>query len=184
MYVLTIDQQDSRHSEDRVPELLAALGCEFERTVGDELQGVLEAPGQVAQAILTAMASGGWHIGLGAGDGERGDSIRAGRGPAFVLAREAVEASKGQAQSFAVRAAHGGASDAEALGQLLYGVIAARTAKQAMVAALLEHGATTSEVAESLGISPSAVSQRKIAGLVGEERAVRPLFVRLIGGLD
>lgn len=92
--VLTIDQQGSRTGQDRVPGLLRALEAvpvraAFERTVGDELQGVPQGAEAAYQAIRVATRDGDWHVGLGAGPGELDDgaSTRAGRGPAFLHAR-------------------------------------------------------------------------------------------------
>lgn len=73
MYVLTIDQARSRRRPDRVPELLAALAdvdtlAPFERTVGDEVQGVPAEATAVLAAIRIALAEGEWHIGLGVGN--------------------------------------------------------------------------------------------------------------------
>ena len=47
--VLTVDQRNSRTSDDRVPATLAALARlptlrPFQRTAGDEFQGVLDDP--------------------------------------------------------------------------------------------------------------------------------------------
>jgi len=64
MYVLTIDQARSRRSPDRVPELLAALSdvgvlAPFERTVGDEVQGVPADAAAALAAIRICFAEGG-----------------------------------------------------------------------------------------------------------------------------
>ncbi|MFC6344458.1 transposase, partial [Nocardioides hankookensis] len=54
--VLTVDQRGSRTSPDRIPEMLAGLAAVparlgFERTVGDELQGVLDDGTAVADTV-------------------------------------------------------------------------------------------------------------------------------------
>lgn len=114
MIVLTIDQEDSRHGTDRVPELLEKLAnvrtiAGFERTVGDEVQGLLEDAAAACAAIRLAMRMDGWHIGIGIGQIDddvlaeiRSGTIRTGRGSAFVRAREAVDRAKKYAVSLAV----------------------------------------------------------------------------------
>src|SRR5699024_3539292 len=95
MYVVTIDQRDSRSTADRVPGLHAALepipcAAPFERTAGDEVQGLVEQPAAVRQALLTALRGGHWHCGVGIGPVDPGSwkaGTRAGRGPAYVAAR-------------------------------------------------------------------------------------------------
>jgi len=111
MFVLTIDQVASRRTADRIPELLAMLQdvpvlLPFERTVGDEAQGVPASATAAAEAIRRVLRSGGWHIGIGcAPDAQENlpTSVREGSGMAFVCAREAVEASKRLPVSLAVR---------------------------------------------------------------------------------
>lgn len=111
MYVLTIDQRHSRTSEDRVPallEALAAIPCvaEFERTAGDEVQGLLDDPAAVRSALLIALRQGDWHCGVGVGevdDDSFSTGTRAGRGPAYLAARDAVEAAKSLTGSVAIR---------------------------------------------------------------------------------
>ncbi|MGW6229337.1 hypothetical protein ACWFQT_19715, partial [Cellulosimicrobium cellulans] len=60
MFVLTVDQRGSTGHRDRVPEVLARLEglladrpglvVPFDRTVGDEVQGVLDDPATVVDA--------------------------------------------------------------------------------------------------------------------------------------
>lgn len=99
---MTIDQQDSRTSDDAVPAVLEVLepvatAVPFSRTIGDEVQGVLVEPAAVAEAVRRVVEdSSGWHIGIGIGEVDHPlpESSSAGRGPAFYAAREAVEAAK------------------------------------------------------------------------------------------
>ena len=61
MYVLTIDQRGSSTDVDRVPEFLDGLhriSRGFERSVGDEVQGVLNHPRDVVEVSLHALRSG------------------------------------------------------------------------------------------------------------------------------
>ncbi|MBB1048760.1 hypothetical protein G6028_13395, partial [Dietzia cercidiphylli] len=60
MYVVTIDQRGSRVADDLVPGLLEALAvipcaAAFERTAGDEVQGLLTDPAAVRRALLVAL---------------------------------------------------------------------------------------------------------------------------------
>ena len=101
MYIMTIDQRGSRAHADAVPELLETLARietvrDFERTIGDEVQGVLDSPEQVTLAVRLMAAQTRWHIGIGIGPVETPlpASTAAGRGEAFYAARRAVEAAK------------------------------------------------------------------------------------------
>ena len=72
-FVLTVDQRASRSSPDRVPEVLRRLNAAvptvlgFERTAGDEFQGVLADPDDVLEVVLQLVRTGEWSIGIGAG---------------------------------------------------------------------------------------------------------------------
>src|SRR3954465_5649121 len=99
--VLTVDQDGSRKGPDQVPAALAALAgvpalLAFERTVGDEFQGVLDDPAAVVAALEALLRSGEWNIGIGSGGAETAPprQARAGRGPAYLSAREAVTRAK------------------------------------------------------------------------------------------
>ena len=101
MYIMTIDQRGSRAHADAVPGLLEELTRvetvrDFERTIGDEVQGVLDSAEQVALAVRLMAAQTRWHIGIGIGPVETPlpASTAAGRGEAFYAARRAVEAAK------------------------------------------------------------------------------------------
>lgn len=100
MYVLTIDQRGSSSDVDRVPDLiteLAALsGARFERSVGDELQGVVEDAADAVDIALHALRSGHWYVGIGIGPVRLAPngSPREGSGSGFVAARKAVDRAK------------------------------------------------------------------------------------------
>lgn len=103
MYVLTIDQRGSTTDVDRVPALISALQsltpARFERSVGDELQGVVDDADDVVDIALHALRDGHWYVGIGIGTVQLapGASPREGTGSAFVAARKAVELAKGAA---------------------------------------------------------------------------------------
>lgn len=104
MYVMTIDQRGSTGDIDRVPGLLKELRAlstagRFERSVGDEVQGVVERADEVVEIALHALRSGRWYVGIGVGEVDLPlpASPREGSGPAFVAARTAVDRAKGAA---------------------------------------------------------------------------------------
>ncbi|WP_285726526.1 MarR family transcriptional regulator [Psychromicrobium xiongbiense] len=101
MFVLTVDQKSSRSTPDLVPELLQALQAiptvlAFQRSVGDEIQGLLDDAGATVEAIMLILRRHSWYVGLGIGAVEEPlpASLREARGPAFIAAREAVEQAK------------------------------------------------------------------------------------------
>jgi hypothetical protein len=188
-YVLTVDQRASRRSPDRVPEVLRRLNgavptlLGFERTAGDEFQGLLAEPDDVVEVVLHLVRSGDWSVGVGAGPVQTPlpQSTRAWAGPAFLSARRAVDAAKQRPTRLAVRGvAPADAGDAQAVLSAL-AVIVERRSDQAWEAiALVGAGRTQAEAATELGISRQAVGQRLAAGLWDLERDLRPTAVRLL----
>lgn len=189
MFVITVDQEGSRSDVDRVEEMLAALAnidaeVAFERTVGDEIQGVVANASEVVRAVLSVMRAGRWHVGVGVGEveGELPASSREGRGPAFFYAREAVTRAKKYPVSVAVVADESVAEDAEDLQagfQILGRVWQARTAAQWEAVDLLDAGVSGQEAAKKLGISPGAFSQRKTAAAWEESRNMSVTLERM-----
>lgn len=212
MIVLTVDQRGSTYADDRVPEVLAELEeltsgrdgvvVPFERTVGDEVQGIL-AVGRTGAELAIDLAlhllrDQGWSVGIGVGqvEGPLPTVSREARGFAFYRARDAVERAKtrGRGTSIAVEGPAPGANEpdlaaeVEALLRLLAAIRARRTPQGWEVADTL----TTLEdrpgrqriVAQSLKVSEQAVSQRVRAALWQEEEAVRPVAVRLLAELS
>jgi hypothetical protein len=204
MWVLTIDQEGSRRVGDRVGELLADLTADsplaaaapgavvlpFERTVGDEVQGVLGDPDLVVALTLHLVRRGGWSVGVGAGAVDRPlpSSSRAASGAAFIHAREAVDAAKSRARTvpLAVRGAREDvAAEAEGVLTLLGAVVARRTAAgwsvvDRMAPAPGRSPRRQEDVAAALGISQQAVSERLRTALWFEEVATRPAAARLL----
>lgn len=196
MFVLTVDQQGSRRVGDRVADVLERLDAwqdgrsgvvrPFERTVGDEVQAVLDAPDAAVDVALALLRWGGWSVGIGAGrvDLPLPETARAGSGEAFVLARSAVERAKSRTRPvpLAVDGADvTGAADAEAVLTLLGVLAERRTASGWEVVDAVVGGSTTQErVAERLGITQQAVSQRLRTALWAEEQAARPTAARLL----
>lgn len=187
-FVLTVDQRDSSSTPDRVDHILAKLVrihtlLPFERTAGDEFQGLLADPLSVLDAILDLVRDGSWHIGLGAGPVAEPlpQSTRAARGPAFELARGAVEAAKRRPQHLAVQGADAtGAAQADAVLTLLAAVIQRRSEAAWQAIDLDDAGLSATQAATKLGISRQAVGQRLAVGLRSQELAVRPVIADLL----
>lgn len=190
--VVTVDQRASRSAPDLVPEGIAALADidllrAFERTAGDEFQGVLDAPEALSPVLETLLRDDAWNIGLGVGpvDLPLPDHARAGRGPAYVHARDAVTAAKGSPWHLRVAGETDTARDLESVLWLWAALLDRRTEKGWEVTDLVDTGLSYDEAGRRLGISQSAVSQRaQAAGLVEGRRArelVTHLAARLLG---
>jgi len=185
--ILTVDQRGSRSGPDLVPAVLDDLNSPdhgptaraFERTAGDEVQGVLASGDAIVARIALLLRQGTWNIGLGIGEVEEPlpASTRAGRGEAFVLARQAVNRAKQHPSRVSVVGSdHYRADQIETVAWLWAGVLTRRSVRGWEVADLLGTGISHAEAARSLGISQSAVSQRaQAAGLVEADRAARLL---------
>lgn len=199
MFVLTADQKASRRTGDRVPEALDLLrstvrsdgvALPFERTVGDEVQGLLSAAEPLVQAICGLTRLGGWRIGVGIGqvDSPLPPSARAASGAAFLAAREAVGHARSSPVDLAVAGSVGGlfyaakdrAERAEAALWMLVSLLRRRTEEGWQVAELIESGSSGREAAAVLAITPSAVSQRAARAAVQEVQRGRELVVALL----
>jgi hypothetical protein len=188
-FVLTIDQRGSRRGPDRVADVLPRLNdtvptvLPFERTAGDEFQGVLAEADDVVEAVLDLVRLGGWSIGVGAGPVQRPlpASTRAGAGPAFLSARRAVDAAKQRPARLAVRGAvPTDAGDAQAVLTALAVVVGRRSDQAWEAIALISRGRTQAQAAAELGITRQAVGQRLAAGLWELELDLRPTAARLL----
>ncbi|MGW8568432.1 SatD family protein [Isoptericola sp. NPDC055881] len=207
MIVVTADQRGSTGAPDRVPEALALVASRagrgtgvvlpFDRTVGDEIQGVLAADDDGAalavDIVLDLVRDGGWSVGVGLGAVDRPlpAASRAASGPAFVRARAAVERAKRRGRGSVPLAVVGEdeepratiAADAQALLHLLGAVVARRSAAgwEAVDTLVAQRGPAPQRAsAQVLGVSEQAVSQRLRAALWAEEAAARPLAARLL----
>ncbi len=192
------DQVDSRTASDRVPLALEALSgvgmlLPYERTAGDEIQG-LAGTGQAVVTSITALTRlDGWRIGVGVGlvDEPLPESTRAARGDAYLAARTAIGTARRSPVALSlvagdsVRAdAYGDVvEDAETALWLLRSTLARRSREGWELMDLLDQRLTNAQAAERLGISPSAVSQRLArAARTESERATR-LATRLLDRL-
>lgn len=192
VYVLTIDQRASRTVGDLVPGLLAELNRQprrtgllrrFERTAGDEVQGVLSVAAPTVDIVVELLRTDAWSIGLGVGEVVEPlpRSTRAGQGDAFVNAREAVTRAKSSQHHVNVVGTEAHAAEqVETVIWLLAAVLRRRTERGWEVADLLAEGLTRREVGLKLGISQSAVTQRAQAAGVVEEQRARLLAAELL----
>ena len=187
MFVLTIDQIDSRHHDDRVAATIAEVASRFapwltgtpERTAGDEFQ-VATRRGEVALDIALQLArTEEWSIGVGVGDVTLplGDSVRAMTGSAFVNARDAVTAAKKRPTRFALVADPGAVStqSLDPLIRLLITLRDRRTPEGWELFDLLEGDPplTLTAAAEHLGITVQAASQRALTAALRLDREAR-----------
>lgn len=202
-YVLTVNQRDAREDGDLVPELLRVLRgvdtlVEFQRSVGDELIGVVGSPVTAVDAVLRALRSRRWNVGVGVGaldgaDGTPGlpDSQDLGdlTGPALAYARAAVEAA--QAVGSGIPLAVDGpdreaAEQAQAVLRLIGQLVWTRTEAEWRVLDLMVPGVRGQQklVATELGITAQAVSKAVQRSFWTEEHACRPAAARLLSLVD
>jgi hypothetical protein len=193
VFVLTVDQRHSRRNSDRVDELLGWLTGQpgvlrgFERTAGDEVQGVMNDAAAVVDLALGLVRRGEWSVGIGVGPVHEPlpASTRAGSGAAFELARKAVERAKSSPSLLAVGAPEEArAASAQAALDLLASVVQRRTDPGWEAVDLLSAGSSQTEVAERLGITKQAVSQRLRAATWAPEAAGRVLAAQLLAAAD
>jgi hypothetical protein len=186
--VVTVDQRDSRRRPDLVPATLAALATvptlrPFQRTVGDEFQGLLDDPAALPAVLELLLREDEWWIGVGIGAVELPlpADAREGRGPAYLLAREAVTAAKSAPWPVRVLGPDAPATTLalESATWLWASVLARRTTKGWEVADLVARGLSYDAVALKLAITQSAVSQRARAAGLAETTRARTLVSEL-----
>lgn len=98
MFTLTINQTDNRRDGDKVPQLLKDLRhiparLDFDRSVEDEVQGILDCPRQTVEAALVALRTGAWYVRIGVGPVNEPlpNQIKDASGHGLVYARRAVD---------------------------------------------------------------------------------------------
>lgn len=194
VFVLTVDQIGSRRAADLVEDALAGLADagvagHFARTVGDEFQGVLSDAASVVNAVVTLMHPARWHVGLGIGPVEvpLPTDPRAGRGPAFLAARQAVEQAKREPSHLCVASAAGGgsaAADAGVAFRLLAALYQRRSTRGWEAAQEMLRSGSQTAVATRLGISRQAVGQRLRAAGWSLEQEALPVLARMLERAD
>ncbi|WP_208544661.1 DNA-binding protein [Rathayibacter sp. VKM Ac-2759] len=199
MFVITADQRDSRHDDDRVERAIAGLLAEHrdafvlppERTAGDEFQFVLDRAEAAVEVLLTLHRQAHWSIGLGIGriEGPLPTSTRAARGEAYFAARRAVEAAKTRPSRLSLdpdspAAPFPSVADAQALLDPLLRLRDSRTAAGWEIVDLLESGQSQKDAAAHLSISPQAVSLRVRAADARLDRPAADALARLLTVVD
>ncbi len=197
MFVLTVDQVDSRHSRDRVAAVVADDGRARwhdallgpDRTAGDEFQLVVGDASSAVAIALDLIREGGWSVGVGVGPVALPlpATTREAVGDAFVAARAAVEAAKRSSERLVVVAAGDRAGRAEGVTGLL-GLLVEQRARRSpegwAVADLVAEGLPQARIAERLGVTPQAISLRARAAGVRLELAAVPAVVEALARLD
>lgn len=167
--VVNADQRHSRRNQDAVGSTIEALtGQHLDfvlppvRTMGDQWQCLTTSPRTLTQ-ICAQLSVDNWHVGIGIGtvDQPLPDDSREARGPAYLLARQALE---GAGRSPLVLA-EGHDPDAAPLADLnatlaLVWFIWNRRSPQGWQVSRAVQNHRPAQVASMLDISASAVSQR------------------------
>ena len=192
MFTLTINQRDSRRDGDLVPQLLKDLRhiparLDFDRSVEDVVQGIVESSHQAVQTALIALRSGQWYVGIGVGpiNEPLPNLVKDASGHGLVYARRAVDRLRSSNDRIPV-AVDGPlaalASEAEAVLRLLGHIVQHRSAAEWRVLDLLTPGVRGQQkaVAQELGISTQAVSKALARAQWAEEHAARPAAARLL----
>lgn len=178
MFVVMADQRGSRKAEDLVPSLLHDLNrtsqpwqplLDFERTAGDEVQGLLDGAAGLAELLRHFGDSNDWSIGVGIGSVEAPlpSSTRAATGTAYLAARNAIESAKRAPGWLRIESSSEpeAAQTLQALTHGLFFVQRSRSQAGREAVALSRQGRNGKTIAKELGISPQAVSTRlRIAG--------------------
>ncbi len=204
---VTADQRRSRSNPDRVPLALDRLKpvaglLAFERTAGDEIQGLLVDPADLVGVIQTLTRLGDWRIGIGIGRVEEPlpESTREARGPAYVAARTAIGDAHRSPTGLALRLADEVkgevcvstlpyrdllmlAHDTEAALWMLRALWQRRSEEGWELVDLLATEHSNASAATVLGISQSAVSQRLGRSYLIETDRGAALARRLLTGL-
>ncbi len=191
-YVLTINQRDSREVGDLVGDLLTSLRylptvVPFQRSVGDEVQGVVGSATAAVDTALRAIRYRRWHVGIGVGGLTPPVPHRLvdAEGYGLVYARRAVSRARKTAERIplAVEGPDGEvAAEAEAVLRLLGQIVSTRTDAEWAVLDLMTPGARGQQkyIAQELGITAQAVSRAVVRSHWMEEWATRPAAARLL----
>lgn len=205
MFVMTLDQRGSRSGADLVPQALDLLDrtlvgeltpiAAFERTAGDEIQGVLDSPKSVYAVIRSLLRGSAWYIGVGHGTVDQPIPHRAaeGGGPAYWAARDAVNLAKAKRAAtpvaFMSHSEVEPAADLHGLLQLLGFVLTGRSAAAWQAIDLITtsygsaNGVTKKAAAQQLGITPAALSARLRTAGLNQELEAQPVILKMLGAL-
>ena len=188
--VILVDQKRSRLSPDLVNTWLDDLHNDSslhfllppERTAGDETQALTSDARTLTHVALLALQSSRWWLGVGIGEVETPlpATVRASRGEAFMLARQALElAKKRRAVGLRVLAQFGDATDFESALRLMRVLYERRTPRAQLIADLHVAGLSTVEIGRKLGVSQQASAKQVYGSHVFEEQGGRRLVLHL-----
>ncbi len=193
MYALTLDQRGSRSRQDAVPMMLEQLNDagltltrNFERTAGDEVQGLIDDAANVMAVVATALHGQTWWVGIGVGglDLPLPESVRASRGAALVAARQAVDRAKRSRAGIAVETGderqYLAAARAEAGLRSWAATAMRRTELGWRAVEAMRNGSTQKEVARQLGISPQTLNRRLGTAGWADDQPARDLCAWLL----
>jgi DNA-binding transcriptional ArsR family regulator len=166
---ILLDQRQSRGGRDLVEPWLVDMGdpalafiLPFERTAGDEMEALIGDPATLTEVALRALRTSAWWIGVGIGsvDEPLPESVRQSQGPAFVLARQAIQEAKARRERVRLLADGRDAGDLEAALLLMGVLFSRRHVPGSPVNRLRKSGLTIVQIADQLGITKQAVSQQ------------------------
>ncbi len=195
---ILLDQRGSRRNQDLVAQRQEQLNNDqtlrfvlpFERTAGDEMEGLTQDPATVAELALRGLQSADWWVGIGIGDVDEPlpESVRSSHGTAFVLARRAIDDAKerpatGRIHPVRVAALHRDPVYLEAALGLMSVLFSRSSTKQSEAARLRSSGLNIVQIAERLAVTKQAVSKQLLAAHWNEEQAGRRLVEYLAGEL-
>lgn len=195
LFAITMDQRGSRSNADIVKEGLRrynrvyAKGLErrFERSAGDEMQGLVSDPASAVDIVLDAISSQEWWIGVGVGVVEQPapKSVRESSGPALEYARLAVDRAKRRKRGHGVTVAGDDprVQDLQTVFTLIAVIIERQSPEALEAERLIQKGLTQADAAKQLGITPQSFADRLTRGSVTEKELGRELAVRIATSL-
>ena len=185
--VLIADQVGSRRAPDAVPAALALLAgvdtvLPFERTAGEEIQGLLPDGAAAVRALTLLWRVGAWSIGVGIGAVEEPlpESTREARGGAYLAARRAIEGSSSVAARLRIGSDAASARDGETVLWLVEPLVRGRTVASWEALDLSLAGQSQAQIGERLGITQGAVSRRLARAYAPEVDRASELTARLL----
>ena len=156
----------------------------FERTAGDEFQGVLDDPAALAAVVERLLREDGWNIGIGIGEVEEplpdehpsrprpGLPPRPRGGDRRQVRALAAAGRRRRPRRPCVRRSRPRCGSGQR-------VLSRRTSRGWEVADLVDAGASYDQAAKRLGVTQSAISQRAQAAGIVEGRRARELVTEL-----
>ncbi len=185
---ILLDQRRSRRGPDLVEPWLKRVNASdirlllpFERTAGDEMEGLVDDPKAFTEIVLPALESPSWWIGIGIGDVDTPlpKSVRQSRGIAFELARQAIGEAKARPERLRVLDRERDPVDLEAVLLLMGALYSRRRQRDSPALRLRSSGLNTVQIAERLGVTKQAVSQQLLTARWAEEQAGKVLVEHL-----